>query len=110
METLSDPVTFQRTTADWPRSIEEGSTVNSAITGRPAEPLVLGAVDPPAVGGGGGGGIGVFLPPHADAIRIKTTAGTSESRKENLFIITRRNYLTPHTGDLFSPCVVSCLT
>ena len=72
--TLLEPVTFQRKTADWPRSIVDGSTVNAAITGVPD---AAGAVVPGAVvaagAGGGGGGIGVFLL-HADAKASRASA------------------------------------
>src|ERR1700683_3107473 len=70
--TLLEPVTFQRRTADWPRSMVDGSAVNSAMTGTPGPDgvVVAGAV---AVGvGGGGGGIGAFLL-QADAKVIRTS-------------------------------------
>src|ERR1035441_5268416 len=60
--TFVDPVTFHRRIADWPRSMVDGSTENSAMTGFPgvAGPLLL--PFEAAGAGGGGGGIGVFLP------------------------------------------------
>jgi hypothetical protein len=88
--TLVDAVTFHRRIADWPRSILDGSTVNSATTGLPelVGPLL---VDAGAGGGGGGGGIGVFFE-QADAIRTITIARVRAAffigRSRKLVIIT----------------------
>jgi hypothetical protein len=60
IETFVEPVTFQRRTADCPRSMEEGSTENSAITGTPG-PGGAFRVGGSLATGAGGGGIGVCL-------------------------------------------------
>jgi hypothetical protein len=80
--TFVEPVTFHRRIADWPRSILDGSTENSATTGLPEEGVFVGTVAEGA--GGGGGGIGVFLL-QADAIRIITTVRVSAA------LLKRRN-------------------
>jgi hypothetical protein len=84
IETLFDPVTDHRNTADWPRATVVGSTANDAITGRPA----CGAAGAPAFvdgAGGGGGGIGVFLLPQADAKTIDASARDSAKLNDAQF-------------------------
>jgi hypothetical protein len=75
IETDVASVTDQRTTADWPRSIDEGSTEKSATVGvpGPAEAAVV-----PPEEGGGGGGIGTFFPQAA-----MKTADSSMMDKQN---------------------------
>jgi hypothetical protein len=76
IDTFVEPVTFQRNTADWPRSIVEGSTENSAITGTPGPGGELRGVEvsfATGAGAGGGGGITTFLPQAArSAISMST--------------------------------------
>lgn len=91
--TFVAPLTFHRRTADWPRSIVDGSAENSAIVGTPGpEGCVLGAVATGA--GGGGGGIGAFLLQAAakairNSVHVRTAAFQRVGRNgELLFMIT----------------------
>ena len=95
METSIAPVTDQRSNADWPRSIEDGSAVNSATTGlvEGAGAVLSGFVL--LAGGGGGGGSGAFLPPHAVANIVRNAKREKLVSLviltcEEVFIIARR--------------------
>jgi hypothetical protein len=68
METPLEPVTFQLSVEDWPRSIDVGSAENVAMAGAAGG----GGAGTSTFGGGGGGGGGTFfLQPAANNASVR---------------------------------------
>ena len=87
--------TVHRTIADCPRSMLDGSTVNSLTTGRPSGGVGASFGASATGGGGGGGATGAFFP-QDEAInstsKVNAQSTRTESREWNggkiFFIIT----------------------